>query len=133
MNGQIAGGPATLPTGWVLPSFLLPTGTGGGVGKTGLLRGPPRILHPGWAPAPSYRACCWSASTRLAWNERRAPWLPGYMPWTVGRQAGGPMGWVEGPQERGADLGILGLAGLQQGLDGADPLRELRVLCPGLV
>ena len=22
---------------------------------------------------PSYRACCWSASARLAWNERQSP------------------------------------------------------------
>ena len=52
MNGWTVGGPATLPTGWVLPSFLLPTGTGGGVGKTGLLRGPPRDPTPRMGPCP---------------------------------------------------------------------------------
>lgn len=109
---------------------------------TGLLRGPPR--DPGRDPTP-----------------RLGPWplLPGLLlvglhstglereksPMVTrthasdgrslrGAEGGaGLVGWVEGPRERGADLGVLGLAGLQQGLDGADPLRELRVLRPGLI
>lgn len=49
-------------------------------------------------------------------------------------RAGGPwVGGMEGPREGAADLGVPGLAGLQQGLDGADPLCEPRVLRPGLV
>lgn len=86
------------------------------------------------APASSYRACCWLASSRLAWNERQSPEVTTRPPRMTGHQGRAPVGWVGAlPGGGAADLGVPGLARLQQGLDGADPLRELRVLRLGLV
>lgn len=60
-------------------------------------------------------------------EETECALVPRRPPWTAESPVHLPQ-----PGE-GADLGVLGLARLQQGLNGADALGQLGVLCPGVL